>query len=132
MDLAERLTLSRRDYPYREITVRGTPWAVMGSRYLLGWRCLTSSSNCSRPNVSRPVHSESGYSTCVSAEPMTGLAWSAWLRSSNSTGGCTSRIIPTPVTTATVAAMQSPAMLRARPVHPGKRRVQHTARSLLV
>jgi hypothetical protein len=30
MDLAERLTLSRRDYRYREITVRGTPWAVMG------------------------------------------------------------------------------------------------------
>ena len=26
IDLAERLTLFRRDYPYRDITVRGTPW----------------------------------------------------------------------------------------------------------
>jgi hypothetical protein len=31
MDLAERLTLFRRDYPYRDITVRGTPW-----RYRMG------------------------------------------------------------------------------------------------
>jgi 3-oxoadipate enol-lactonase len=31
MDLAERLTLFRRDYPYREITVHGTPW-----RYRVG------------------------------------------------------------------------------------------------